>query len=94
MQLQASMVQPQLNASRALSHLLAPAGPGIHAPDLVTLTQVLVPTAVRQAKRGKMKYIIGNGANKWDMTYVGNVAQAHVLVSGWRVGGWSGGARW
>jgi len=28
-----------------------------------------------------MKYIIGNGKNKWDMTYVGNVAQAHVLVS-------------
>lgn len=28
-----------------------------------------------------MKYIIGDGSNVWDFTYVGNVAQAHVLVS-------------
>ena len=42
---------------------------------------VMVPTLVRQAKAGKMKYIIGNGKNVWDFTYVGNVAQAHVLVS-------------
>jgi sterol-4alpha-carboxylate 3-dehydrogenase (decarboxylating) len=41
---------------------------------------VMVPTLVRQAKAGKMKYIIGNGKNKWDMTYAGNVAQAHILV--------------
>jgi hypothetical protein len=41
---------------------------------------VMVPTFVRQAKAGKMKYIIGNGKNVWDFTYVGNVAQAHVLV--------------
>ncbi|KIZ02138.1 NAD(P) dependent steroid dehydrogenase-like protein [Monoraphidium neglectum] len=41
---------------------------------------VLVPTLVRQARAGKMKYIIGDGSNKWDMTYVGNVAQAHLLV--------------
>lgn len=43
---------------------------------------VMVPTFVRQAKAGKMKYIIGSGKNVWDFTYVGNVAQAHVLVSG------------
>lgn len=42
---------------------------------------VMVPTLVRQARAGKMKYIIGNGKNVWDFTYVGNVAQAHVLVS-------------
>lgn len=42
---------------------------------------VMVPTFVKQAKAGKMKYIIGNGQNVWDFTYVGNVAQAHVLVS-------------
>jgi len=41
---------------------------------------VMVPTLVRQARAGKMKYIIGDGTNKWDFTYVGNVAQAHVLV--------------
>jgi sterol-4alpha-carboxylate 3-dehydrogenase (decarboxylating) len=43
---------------------------------------VMVPTFVRQAKAGKMKYIIGNAKNVWDFTYVGNVAQAHVLVGG------------
>lgn len=47
---------------------------------------VMVPTFVKQAKAGKMKYIIGNGQNVWDFTYVGNVAQAHVLVSGGCVG--------
>jgi sterol-4alpha-carboxylate 3-dehydrogenase (decarboxylating) len=41
---------------------------------------VMVPTFVKQAKAGKMKYIIGDGRNMWDFTYVGNVAQAHVLV--------------
>ncbi len=41
---------------------------------------VMVPTFVRQARAGKMKYIIGSGTNVWDFTYVGNVAQAHVLV--------------
>jgi nucleoside-diphosphate-sugar epimerase len=42
---------------------------------------VMVPTMVRQAKKGKMKYIIGTGRNLWDLTYVGNVAQAHVLAA-------------
>lgn len=42
---------------------------------------VMVPTLVRQARAGKMKYIIGDGKNKWDLTYVGNVAQAHLLAA-------------
>lgn len=42
---------------------------------------VFVPTVVRQAKAGKMKFIIGSGANKMDFTYVGNVAQAHLLAA-------------
>lgn len=42
---------------------------------------VMVPTMVRQAKAGKMKYIIGSGRNLWDLTYVGNVAQAHVQAA-------------
>eukprot|EP00879_Flechtneria_rotunda_P003243 GHRR01003466.1.p1 GENE.GHRR01003466.1~~GHRR01003466.1.p1 ORF type:complete len:365 (+),score=118.94 GHRR01003466.1:477-1571(+) len=42
---------------------------------------VMVPTFVRQARAGKMKYIIGNGRNVWDFTYVGNVAQAHILAA-------------
>eukprot|EP00878_Enallax_costatus_P015429 GHUV01016162.1.p1 GENE.GHUV01016162.1~~GHUV01016162.1.p1 ORF type:complete len:269 (+),score=74.49 GHUV01016162.1:482-1288(+) len=51
---------------------------------------VMVPTLVRQAKAGKMKYIIGNGKNVWDFTYVGNVAQAHILVRKARPAGVSG----
>jgi len=42
---------------------------------------VMVPTMVRQARAGKMKYVIGSGRNVWDLTYVGNVAQAHVLAA-------------
>ena len=33
-----------------------------------------------QAKKGKTKFIIGNGENMMDFTYVGNVAQAHLQV--------------
>lgn len=36
---------------------------------------LLVPTTVRNAQRGKMKYVIGSGRNEMDWTYVGNVAQ-------------------
>lgn len=39
---------------------------------------VMVPTLIKQARLGKSKYIIGNGKNKIDWTYVGNVAQAHL----------------
>lgn len=42
---------------------------------------LFVPTIVDKARAGKMKYIIGNGTNVMDFTYVGNVAQAHLLVS-------------
>lgn len=41
---------------------------------------LLVPIAVAKAKEGKMKYIIGDGKNLMDFTYVGNVAQAHIQV--------------
>lgn len=39
---------------------------------------LLVATTVRNAARGKLKYIIGNGRNQMDWTYAGNVAQAHI----------------
>mmetsp|Transcript_23832 Transcript_23832/g.60755 ORF Transcript_23832/g.60755 Transcript_23832/m.60755 type:complete len:359 (-) Transcript_23832:274-1350(-) len=42
---------------------------------------VFVPTVVKQARAGKMKYIIGSGKNKCDWTYVGNVAQSHILAA-------------
>lgn len=39
---------------------------------------LMVPTIVKQARKGKMKFIIGDGKNEMDFTYVGNVAQSHV----------------
>src|SRR5579875_2946409 len=42
---------------------------------------LLVPLTVANAKRGKMKYVIGSGRNFMDFTYVGNVAHAHLLVN-------------
>ncbi len=36
---------------------------------------LFVPTVAKQAERGKTKYIIGDGSNRMDFTYVGNVAQ-------------------
>ncbi len=41
---------------------------------------LFVPVVVEKAKIGKLKYIIGNGSNLMDFTYVGNVAHAHILV--------------
>jgi nucleoside-diphosphate-sugar epimerase len=40
---------------------------------------LLVATTVRNAARGKLKYIIGNGRNEMDWTYAGNVAQVGLL---------------
>ena len=48
---------------------------------------LLVPLTVANAKRGKMKYIIGSGTNLMDFTYVGNVAQSHLLVRNYLDGG-------
>jgi len=41
---------------------------------------LFVPTVAKQAERGKMKFIIGNGRNEMDFTYVGNVAQVTLAV--------------
>lgn len=40
----------------------------------------MVPTVVKRAKAGKMKYIIGDGLNMFDWTYVDNVTYAHILA--------------
>lgn len=42
---------------------------------------VFVPTLVRNARRGKMKYVLGDGRNECDFTYAGNVAHAHLLAA-------------
>lgn len=41
---------------------------------------LLVPITVDKAKAGKMKFMIGDGTNLMDFTYVGNVALAHIMV--------------
>ena len=35
---------------------------------------LFVPTVAKQAERGKMKYVIGDGKNEMDFTYVSNLA--------------------
>ncbi|KXZ52899.1 hypothetical protein GPECTOR_8g279 [Gonium pectorale] len=42
---------------------------------------VFVPTLVRNARAGKMKYVLGTGRNECDFTYAGNVAHAHLLAA-------------
>ncbi|PNH01364.1 Sterol-4-alpha-carboxylate 3-dehydrogenase, decarboxylating [Tetrabaena socialis] len=42
---------------------------------------VFVPTLVRNARAGKMKYVLGSGRNECDFTYAGNVAHAHLLAA-------------
>eukprot|EP00898_Chlorokybus_atmophyticus_P000109 jgi/Chlat1/1099/Chrsp110S01588 len=41
---------------------------------------LLVPKAVAAAQAGKLKFVIGDGRNCMDYTYVENVAQAHILA--------------
>ncbi|XP_076890817.1 3beta-hydroxysteroid-dehydrogenase/decarboxylase-like [Bidens hawaiensis] len=42
--------------------------------------KLLVPSLVAAARAGKSKFIIGNGLNMYDFTYVENVAHAHVCA--------------
>lgn len=42
---------------------------------------VFVPTVAANARKGKMKFIIGSGENLMDFTYAGNVALAHLLAA-------------
>lgn len=41
----------------------------------------LVPILIETAKSGKMKFMIGNGKNLVDFTYVENVAHGHILAA-------------
>ncbi|KAI0566584.1 sterol-4alpha-carboxylate 3-dehydrogenase (decarboxylating) [Gracilaria domingensis] len=40
-----------------------------------------VPSLIANGKKGKTKYVIGNGSTKWEFTYVGNVANACLLAA-------------
>ncbi|XP_015884388.1 3beta-hydroxysteroid-dehydrogenase/decarboxylase [Ziziphus jujuba] len=42
--------------------------------------RLLVPSVVTSARAGKSKFIIGDGNNMYDFTYVENVAHAHVCA--------------
>ncbi|GAA0156602.1 dehydratase [Lithospermum erythrorhizon] len=42
--------------------------------------RLLVPSLVSAARAGKSKFIIGNGNNLYDFTYVENVAHAHICA--------------
>lgn len=42
--------------------------------------KLLVPSLVSAARAGKSKFIIGDGTNMYDFTYVENVAHAHVCA--------------
>ncbi|KAF5772516.1 putative 3-beta-hydroxysteroid-4-alpha-carboxylate 3-dehydrogenase (decarboxylating) [Helianthus annuus] len=42
--------------------------------------KLLVPSLVAAARAGKSKFIIGDGTNMYDFTYVENVAHAHVCA--------------
>nr|KAF6436067.1 NAD(P) dependent steroid dehydrogenase-like [Rousettus aegyptiacus] len=41
----------------------------------------LVPTLIEAAKKGMMKFIIGNGENLVDFTFVDNVVHGHILAA-------------
>ncbi len=43
--------------------------------------RMFLPRFIEAARAGKSKYIIGSGTNVWDMTYVGNIAEACVLAA-------------
>lgn len=42
---------------------------------------LFVPSIIDKAQKGKMKFLIGNGKNVMDFTYIENVAQAHIQAS-------------
>ncbi len=40
----------------------------------------LIPTVHACIAKGETPFIVGDGENMWDVTYVGNVADAHILA--------------
>ncbi|PKA53578.1 3beta-hydroxysteroid-dehydrogenase/decarboxylase isoform 1 [Apostasia shenzhenica] len=55
--------------------------------------RLLVPSLVSAARAGKSKYIIGDGNNMYDFTFVENVAYAHVCAERTLAAGGSDAAR-
>lgn len=42
--------------------------------------QQLMPSIHACIAKGEMPYVVGEGLNMWDVTYVGNIADAHILA--------------
>ncbi|XP_033632299.1 sterol-4-alpha-carboxylate 3-dehydrogenase, decarboxylating-like isoform X2 [Asterias rubens] len=66
-----------LEANSADFHTVAIRPHGIFGPR----DPQLVPTLVETAKAGKMKFMIGDGSNLVDFTYVKNVVHGHILAA-------------
>jgi nucleoside-diphosphate-sugar epimerase len=43
--------------------------------------RLMLPSVAARARAGKMRYIIGDGSNNFDWTYVGNLAAAHLVAA-------------
>ncbi|GKD81713.1 3-beta hydroxysteroid-dehydrogenase/ decarboxylase isoform 2, partial [Tanacetum coccineum] len=54
--------------------------PGSKDLSRVGSNKLLVPSLVSAARAGKSKFIIGDGTNMYDFTYVENVAHAHICA--------------
>ncbi len=75
MQIQAERLVLAANGQRGLRTIaLRPSGIFGEGDPL------FVPSVINNARKGKMKFMIGNGRNLMDFTYVGNVAYSHILV--------------
>ncbi|XP_072482434.1 sterol-4-alpha-carboxylate 3-dehydrogenase, decarboxylating isoform X2 [Notamacropus eugenii] len=72
-------VQEVLNANEPSSNFLTTAirPHGIFGPR----DQQLVPILVEAARSGRMKFMIGNGKNLVDFTFVENVVHGHILAA-------------
>ena len=76
LQIQAEKLVLQANGAQGTLATCALRPSGIFGEGDVTFW----PTVIAKANQGKMRFIIGNGKNLVDFTYVGNVAQAHLQV--------------
>ncbi|GFN83796.1 sterol-4-alpha-carboxylate 3-dehydrogenase [Plakobranchus ocellatus] len=69
--------QTVLSANGPDFHTVAIRPHGIFGPKDLQL----VPITAEMARAGKTKYIIGDGKNVVDFTYVGNVVHGHILAA-------------
>jgi nucleoside-diphosphate-sugar epimerase len=73
---QAEKLVLEANSAALVTCALRPSG--IFGPGK---DKLLVPTVAARCRSGMMRFIIGDGTNIFDWTYVGNVAAAHVIAA-------------